>query len=71
MDHYPHMHTSSHAQSPSQLPASYVKHHHPYFSPNEVEYLSEKQRGKMSANNEKFRQQACGFIEAIGAKMGL
>ena len=52
-------------QSPSQLPASHVKYHHPYFSPTEVELLSEKQRGKLAANQEKLRQQACGFIEAV------
>ncbi|KAH8109802.1 cyclin-like protein [Phellopilus nigrolimitatus] len=56
--------------SPSQLPASHVKFHLPYFSPAEVEYLSEKQRGKLSANQEKLRQQACGFIEAVGVKIG-
>ena len=58
-------------QSPSQLPASHVKYHHPYFSPTEVELLSEKQRGKLAANQEKLRQQACGFIEAVCLKIGL
>lgn len=58
-------------QSPSQLPASNIRYHHPYFSPEEVEYLSEKQRGKTSVNQEKLRQQACGFIEAVGVKIGL
>ncbi len=58
-------------QSPSQMNASHVKHHHPYFTPIEVEQLSEKQRGKQSMNQEKVRQQACGFIEAVGAKIGL
>lgn len=58
-------------QSPSQLPASHVKYHHPYFSPTEVEFLSEKQRGKLSAPQERLRQQACGFIEAVGLKSGL
>ncbi|THH03295.1 hypothetical protein EW145_g6373 [Phellinidium pouzarii] len=57
-------------QSPSQLPASHVKFHHPYFSPAEVDFLSEKQRGKLSANQERLRQQACGFIEAVGVKIG-
>ncbi|KAL5519762.1 hypothetical protein ACEPAG_1422 [Sanghuangporus baumii] len=57
-------------QSPSQLPASHVKHHHPYFSPAEVEYLSDKQRGKLSVPQERLRQQACGFIEAVGLKAG-
>ncbi|PAV16818.1 cyclin [Pyrrhoderma noxium] len=55
--------------SPSQIPASRVKYHHPYFSPAEVEHLSEKQRGKLS-NQEKLKQQACSFIEAVGTKIG-
>jgi hypothetical protein len=60
------------AQSPSQIPASSSKYHHPYFTPAEVEYLSEKQRGKLSVTQEeKTRQQACGFLEAVGAKIGL
>jgi CTD kinase subunit beta len=57
--------------SPSQLPASHVKFHHPYFSPPEVDYLTDKQRGKMSVNQERLRQQACAFIEAVGIKIGL
>lgn len=57
--------------SPSQLPASNVKYHHPYFAPEEVEYLTEKMRGKMSVNQEKLRQQACAFIEAVAVKIGL
>lgn len=57
---------------PSQLPASSSKYHHPYFTVSEVEYLSEKQRGKLSASQEeKVRQQACGFLEVMGAKIGL
>lgn len=57
---------------PSQLPASSSKYHHPYFTSTEVEYLSEKQRGKLSASQEeKVRQQACGFLEVVGAKIGL
>jgi CTD kinase subunit beta len=57
---------------PSQLPASSSKYHHPYFTVSEVEYLSEKQRGKLSASQEeKVRQQACGFLEVVGAKIGL
>jgi hypothetical protein len=59
-------------QSPSQLPASSSKYHHPYFTPAEVEYLSDKQRGKFSATqDEKTRQTACGFLEAMGARIGL
>lgn len=56
----------------SQLPASSSKYHHPYFTLPEVEYLSDKQRGKLSATQEeKLRQQACGFLEVVGAKIGL
>ena len=59
------------AQSPTQPPSS-SKYHHPYFTPAEVDYLSEKQRGKLSVTQEeKARQQACGFLEAVGAKIGL
>jgi len=59
------------AQSPAQLPASSSKYHHPYFTPAEVEYLSEKQRGKLSiTQEEKVRQNACGFLEALGARIG-
>lgn len=58
--------------SPSNIPASNLKYHLPYFTPVEVEYLSDKQRGKLSVSQEeKARQQACGFIEAVGSKIGL
>ena len=58
--------------SPPHLPASSSKYHHPYFTPAEVESLSEKQRGKLSATQEdKVRQNACGFLEALGARIGL
>ncbi|EIW79195.1 cyclin-like protein [Coniophora puteana RWD-64-598 SS2] len=57
--------------SSTQGPRSLSKHHHPYFSVDEVEYLSEKQRGKLSTGQEeKARQQACGFIELVGTKIG-
>ncbi|KIM56491.1 hypothetical protein SCLCIDRAFT_1220290 [Scleroderma citrinum Foug A] len=57
--------------STSQLPTSFSKYHHPYFTPAEVEYFSERQRGKLSVSQEeKARQQACGFIEAVGSKIG-
>lgn len=57
--------------SPPHLPASSSKYHHPYFTPAEVESLSEKQRGKLSATQEdKVRQNACGFLEALGARIG-
>ncbi|KAK2465363.1 hypothetical protein APHAL10511_002717 [Amanita phalloides] len=59
------------ASSPAQLPASSSKFHHPYFTPAEVEYLSEKQRGKISVSQEdKVRQNACGFLEAMGLRIG-
>ncbi|OJT10406.1 hypothetical protein TRAPUB_13098 [Trametes pubescens] len=57
---------------PQLLPANYLKFHHPYFTPSEVEKLSDKQRGKLSiTQEEKARQQACGFIEAVGLGIGL
>ncbi|KDQ62447.1 hypothetical protein JAAARDRAFT_66179 [Jaapia argillacea MUCL 33604] len=57
--------------SSTSQPSSSSKFHHPYFTPTEVEQLSDKQRGKLSINQEeKARQQACGFVEAIGAKIG-
>lgn len=58
--------------SASQLPTPNIKYHFPYFTPAEVEQLSDKQRGKLSiSQEEKLRQQSCGFIEAVGAKIGL
>lgn len=64
--------TNTAASSPGQLPASSSKFHHPYFTPSEVEYLSEKQRGKISISQEdKVRQNACGFLEAMGLRIGL
>ncbi|KAF5314841.1 hypothetical protein D9619_006929 [Psilocybe cf. subviscida] len=55
----------------SQMPSSSSKYYHPYFSPAEVEYLSEKQRGKQSATAEdKVRQTACAFLETVGARIG-
>ena len=55
----------------AQTPTSQVKYYQTYFSPTEVEYLSEKQRGKLAASEEKLRQQACNFIEAVGVKIEL
>lgn len=53
-------------------PAFKTKFHHPYFTPHEVEALSTKQRGKLSTSQEeKQRQQACSFIEAVGGRIGL
>lgn len=53
-------------------PTFHTKHHHPYFTPLQVDILSTKQRGKLSTSQEeKQRQQACSFIEAIGGRIGL
>jgi len=52
--------------------STYTQYHRPYFIPYDVVRLSEKQRGKLSTSQEeKARQQACGFIESVGAKIGL
>ncbi|KAK7469326.1 RNA polymerase II C-terminal domain kinase beta subunit [Stygiomarasmius scandens] len=67
------MDTRSHARnsSPSALPASSIKYHYPYFTPSEVESMSEKQRGKMSIHQEdKIRSSATGFLEILGSRMG-
>lgn len=53
-------------------PKIYTRYYHPYFSRAEVETLSMKQRGHLSTSQEeKQRQQACAFIEAVGARIGL
>ncbi|KAH8104709.1 cyclin-like protein [Cristinia sonorae] len=57
--------------SPFGVSTNQVKYHLPYFTPAEVEQLSEKQRGKLSVTQEeRARQLACGFIENVGAKLG-
>jgi len=44
---------------------------HPYFSPDEIAYLCDRQRGKMTESQEsKARIQACSFIEVVGSKIG-
>ena len=54
------------------IPISTVKLHKPYFTPQQIQDLSEKTRGKLSlSQEEKARQHACTFIEAVGAKIGL
>ncbi|KAJ7147048.1 cyclin-like protein [Mycena crocata] len=59
----------SRGQSPD--PHSSSKYHHPYFTPAEVEYLSAKQRGKLSVTQEeRVRQSAMAFLEAVGARIG-
>ncbi|KAJ3514142.1 hypothetical protein NLJ89_g2551 [Agrocybe chaxingu] len=53
------------------MPPSSTKHYHPYFTQAEVDFLSEKQRGKQSAaHEEKVRQSACTFLETLGARVG-
>ncbi|KZT40153.1 cyclin-like protein [Sistotremastrum suecicum HHB10207 ss-3] len=59
------------ASSQDQPWAARTKQFQPYFTEQEVKFLSEKQRGKMSqSQEERARQQACGFIEAVGVKLG-
>lgn len=49
-----------------------IKLYRPFFIPSEVERLSAKQRGKLSVSREdKGRQQACTFIDAVGTRCGL
>lgn len=53
-------------------PLNTAMYHHPYFTPAQADTLSARQRGKLSVGQEeKARQQACGFIEAVGARLGL
>ena len=60
------------AESGIGIPISTVKPHKPYFTPQQVQDLCEKTRGKFSVSQEaKVRQHACTFIEAVGAKIGL
>ncbi|KAF9777636.1 cyclin-like protein [Thelephora terrestris] len=59
------------AESRIGIPVSTVKLHKPYFTPQQVQDLCEKTRGKLSiSQEEKTRQHACTFIEAVGAKIG-
>ncbi|THH20115.1 hypothetical protein EW146_g1210 [Bondarzewia mesenterica] len=59
------MDSSSYRDSPLRFLPPRTQNHHPYFTPPEVEALSEKQRGNYTiAKVEKGRQQACAFIEA-------
>ncbi|ETW81680.1 hypothetical protein HETIRDRAFT_51297 [Heterobasidion irregulare TC 32-1] len=65
------METGSYRDSPLHFPLPQTQNHHPYYTPVEVEVLSERQRGKYTiAKAEKGRQQACAFIEAVGARVG-
>ncbi|KAG8907715.1 hypothetical protein FRB99_002511 [Tulasnella sp. 403] len=57
-------------ESPTTPPAK-TRHHRPYFTPAEVAYLSEKQRGKLSeSQEERARQQAMSFIDVVGTQLG-
>jgi len=82
--HTPTVHPYSRSQSRSQhiMPSSSSfssssskyssKYYHPYFTPAEIEYLSEKQRGKQTVTQEdKIRQSACTFLETMGVRVGL
>ncbi|KZT11898.1 cyclin-like protein [Laetiporus sulphureus 93-53] len=61
----------NYSQEVPQFSVSHIKYHLPYFTPAEVDQLADKQRGRLSVTQEeKIRQQACGFIEAVGAKIG-
>ena len=54
------------------VPNSKTRRYRPYFTVEDVGNLSQKQRGAMSEDSqEKTRQLACNFMEAIGLRMGL
>ena len=51
---------------------SKMRRHRAYFTPEEVATLSQKQgTGASQDTQEKMRQLACTFMEAIGQRMGL
>jgi hypothetical protein len=55
-----------------QGPNLSTRHHRPYYTPEELDILSEKQRGRLSINqDEKERQRACSLMDAVGTRMGL
>jgi hypothetical protein len=61
-------------RSPSPVSSAHTRRHRPYFTPEEVAILSEKQRGGPTVSEgyeDRIRQQACGFMEAVGLRMGL
>lgn len=59
-------------EASSSASAIHTKQYKSYFSPANVERLSAKQRGKLSVSREeRVRQQACGFIDAVGVRCGL
>jgi hypothetical protein len=54
------------------VPNSKTRRYRPYFTVEDLVVLSQKQRGAMSEDSqEKTRQLACSFMEAIGLRMGL
>ncbi|TRM64209.1 cyclin-like protein [Schizophyllum amplum] len=58
-------------ENSQKAPLSSSKYHLPYLSPSEVLFLSEKQRGKFSIQQEeRQRQNACSFLEAMGGRIG-
>jgi CTD kinase subunit beta len=63
---------SSSTSGSSLSQASLVKRHRAYFTQNEIAYMTEKQRGKLTAKAEdKQRQTACAFAESVGGRLGL
>ena len=52
--------------------SSSVKHHQPYFTADEIDQFSEKQRGKLTSRDEtKLAEAMCAWIEAVGSRIGL
>jgi hypothetical protein len=61
-------------RSPSPVSFARTRRHRPYFTAEEVTTLSEKQRGGPTVSEgyeDRIRQQACSFMEAVGLRMGL
>jgi len=55
----------------TSAPISKSKRYHPYFTPRELAFLSDKQRGKLSYNlEEKTKRDACSLIELIVTRLG-
>lgn len=72
LTHYPIITPMIMAEASSSASAIHTKQYKSYFSPANVERLSAKQRGKLSVSREeRVRQQACGFIDAVGVRCGL
>lgn len=72
LTHYPIITPMIMTEASSSASAIHTKQYKSYFSPANVERLSAKQRGKLSVSREeRVRQQACGFIDAVGVRCGL